>query len=244
MASAWLMAPMKAPADRSQPRFVVEFGKDDAPPAEAGRLDGPAFDRNHEAMVGDPPHPRTAPGRCSRSAAAPASTWWPTRRDAGASRGGRATLTQPPRQHRRLARARGTLANVRAAAGRSDAAARRSYPALPGRRLTAMLLHQRACTSPPWSDGRGLIAGAGRRLATTAACSSTDRSTRPRAHRAEQRRVRHEPARAGIPIGACATRATSRRWRRRVVSPSPTWCRCQPTISSWCSRAKAGRRRP
>jgi hypothetical protein len=49
-APAWFMAPMNAPADPPQPRFVVEFGKDGTPPAEAGRLDAPAFHRNHEAI--------------------------------------------------------------------------------------------------------------------------------------------------------------------------------------------------
>lgn len=32
------------------PRFVVEFGQDGTPPAEEGRLDAPAFHRNHEAI--------------------------------------------------------------------------------------------------------------------------------------------------------------------------------------------------
>ena len=32
------------------PRFVVEFGKDGTPPAQEGRLDAPAFHRNHEAI--------------------------------------------------------------------------------------------------------------------------------------------------------------------------------------------------
>lgn len=32
------------------PRFVVEFGKDSAPAQADGRLDAPAFQRNHEAM--------------------------------------------------------------------------------------------------------------------------------------------------------------------------------------------------
>jgi hypothetical protein len=31
-------------------RFVVEFGKDGTPPAQEGRLDAPAFHRNHEAI--------------------------------------------------------------------------------------------------------------------------------------------------------------------------------------------------
>jgi len=31
-------------------RFVVEFGKDGTPPAEEGRLDAPAFHRNHEPL--------------------------------------------------------------------------------------------------------------------------------------------------------------------------------------------------
>ena len=31
-------------------RFVVEFGKDGTPPAEEGRLDAPAFHRNHEPI--------------------------------------------------------------------------------------------------------------------------------------------------------------------------------------------------
>jgi len=32
------------------PKFVVEFGKAGAPPAPGGRLDGPAFHRNHDAI--------------------------------------------------------------------------------------------------------------------------------------------------------------------------------------------------
>ncbi len=31
-------------------KFVVEYGKDTAPPAADGRLDGPAFHRNHDAI--------------------------------------------------------------------------------------------------------------------------------------------------------------------------------------------------
>ena len=31
-------------------KFVVEFGKDTAPPATDGRLEAPAFQRNHEAI--------------------------------------------------------------------------------------------------------------------------------------------------------------------------------------------------
>ena len=31
-------------------KFVVEYGKDTAPPAADGRLDGPAFARNHDAI--------------------------------------------------------------------------------------------------------------------------------------------------------------------------------------------------
>jgi hypothetical protein len=36
---------------RARPQHVVEFGKDGLPPPEAdGRLDGPAFHRNHAAI--------------------------------------------------------------------------------------------------------------------------------------------------------------------------------------------------
>src|ERR1019366_8017821 len=34
----------------TMPKFVVEFGKAGAPPAPDGRLDGPAFHRNHDAI--------------------------------------------------------------------------------------------------------------------------------------------------------------------------------------------------
>ena len=56
-------------------RFVVEFGKDGTPPPVEGRLDAPAFHRNHAPIweaIG--PHLSALEGSCSRSAAAPDST--------------------------------------------------------------------------------------------------------------------------------------------------------------------------
>ena len=71
--------------------FVVEFGKSGAPPAPDGRLDGPAFHRNHEAIwsamaaflgaqTGDVLELGSGTGQHSRRvrATAPALTWWPS----------------------------------------------------------------------------------------------------------------------------------------------------------------------
>ena len=72
-------------------KFVVEFGKSGAPPASDGRLDGPAFHRNHDAIwsaiavflsaqTGDVLELGSGTGQHAAAFAArsPQLTWWPS----------------------------------------------------------------------------------------------------------------------------------------------------------------------
>lgn len=72
-------------------KFVVEYGKDTAPPAADGRLDGPAFHRNHDAIwsvlsgilgtaSGDVLELGSGTGQHVTEFArrAPSLTWWPS----------------------------------------------------------------------------------------------------------------------------------------------------------------------
>jgi SAM-dependent methyltransferase len=72
-------------------KFVVEFGKDTAPPADDGRLESPAFQRNHDAIWtvlsrilggthGDVLELGSGTGQHATEYArrAPALTWWPS----------------------------------------------------------------------------------------------------------------------------------------------------------------------
>jgi hypothetical protein len=144
-------------------RFVVEFGKDGTPPAESGRLDAPAFHRNHEplwqalapflaAKTGEVLELGSGTGQhtVTFAARAPALTWYPS-----------------DYQDSHLAsieawRAHAGLANV-AAAQRIDL----TDPAwrwTPGGPLAAMLCINVLHISP-WAVSANLIAGAGRYLA-------------------------------------------------------------------------------
>jgi hypothetical protein len=153
---------MKAPADRSQPRFVVEFGKDGTPPAEAGRLDSPAFHRNHEAIwQALSPHLAAARGdvlelgsgtgqhTVTYAAATPALTWHPS------------DLQESHLASIDAWRAHTNLANV-APPQRIDLTDP-GWIWAPGGVLTAMLCINVLHISP-WSVSQNLIAGAGRHL--------------------------------------------------------------------------------
>ena len=72
-------------------KFVVEFGKDTTPPAADGRLDGPAFHRNHDAIwsalsrilgkeAGDVLELGSGTGQHATEYAgrSPNVTWWPS----------------------------------------------------------------------------------------------------------------------------------------------------------------------
>ena len=161
-APAWFMAPMMAPADPPQPRFVVEFGKDGTPPAEAGRLDAPAFHRNHDAIwQALAPHltaarenvlelgSGTGQHTVAYAALTPALTWHPSDLQEGHLASIEAWRTHTG------------LANV-APPQRIDLTDP-GWNWTPGGLLTAMLCINVLHISP-WCVSQNLIAGAGRLL--------------------------------------------------------------------------------
>ena len=154
---------MNAPADRPQPRFVVEFGKDGTPLAEAGRLDAPAFHRNHEPIWQVlAPHLETARGAVLElgsgtgqhavtfAARTPALTWYPS------------DLQETHLASIDAWRAHAGLANV-APPQRIDLTDA-GWTWTPGGSLAAMLCINVLHISP-WAVSENLIAGAGRLLA-------------------------------------------------------------------------------
>ena len=154
---------MNAPADRPQPRFVVEFGKDGTPSAEAGRLDAPAFHRNHEPIWQVlAPHLAAARGAVLElgsgtgqhtvtfAARTPALTWYPS------------DLQETHLTSIDAWRAQTGLANV-APPQRIDLT-EAGWTWTPGGPLAAMLCINVLHISP-WSVSENLIAGAGRLLA-------------------------------------------------------------------------------
>ena len=154
---------MSAPADRPQPRFVVEFGKDGTPPAEAGRLDAPAFHRNHEPIwQALAPHLAAASGAVlelgsgtgqhtvTYAARTPALTWYSS------------DLQESHLASIAAWRAHTGLANV-APPQRIDLT-EPGWNWTPGGALAAMLCINVLHISP-WRVSQNLIAGAGRLLA-------------------------------------------------------------------------------
>ena len=144
-------------------RFVVEFGKDGTPPAEEGRLDAPAFHRNHEPLwQALAPHLAAASGdmlelgsgtgqhAVTYAAFTPALTWHPS------------DLQETHLASIAAWRARTGLSNV-APPQRVDLA-EPGWTWKPGGALTAMLCINVLHISP-WSVSQNLIAGAGRYLA-------------------------------------------------------------------------------
>ena len=148
------------------PKFVVEFGKAGAPPAPDGRLEGPAFHRNHDAIwsaiagflseqTGDVLELGSGTGQHAAAFArqAPNLTWWPS--DIYPSH---LASIEAWRQH-------AGLANLRAPQRIDLADPEWTWTAdgQAGAALTAMLcinvLH-----IAPWRVAQNLIAGAGRLL--------------------------------------------------------------------------------
>ncbi|HWE79839.1 MAG TPA: DUF938 domain-containing protein [Pseudolabrys sp.] len=143
-------------------RFVVEFGKDGTPPAEEGRLDAPAFHRNHEPIwQALAPFLTTKAGAVLElgsgtgqhvvtfAARTPALTWHPS------------DLQESHLASIEAWRAYSGLANV-APPQRIDLS-EPGWGWMPGGALTAVLCINVLHISP-WSVSQNLIAGAGRHL--------------------------------------------------------------------------------
>jgi SAM-dependent methyltransferase len=150
----------------TMPKFVVEFGKAGAPPAPDGRLDGPAFHRNHDAIwsamagflsaqKGDVLELGSGTGQHIAEFArlAPDLTWWPS--DIYPSH---LASIEAWRRHAGLANLR-----VPQRIDLTDPAWSWTADGQAGAALTAMLcinvLH-----IAPWRVAQNLIAGAGRLL--------------------------------------------------------------------------------
>jgi SAM-dependent methyltransferase len=148
------------------PKFVVEFGKAGAPPAPDGRLDGPAFHRNHDAIwsamagflseqTGDVLELGSGTGQHSTAFAerSPHLTWWPS--DIYPSH---LASIEAWRRH-------AGLANLRAPQriDLTDPAWSWTADGQAGAALTAMLCINVLHISP-WAVAQNLIAGAGRLL--------------------------------------------------------------------------------
>jgi SAM-dependent methyltransferase len=146
--------------------FVVEFGKSGTPPAPDGRLDAPAFHRNHEAIwsalaaflstqTGDVLELGSGTGQHSTTFAgrSPHLTWWPS--DIYPSH---LASIAAWRQH-------AGLANLRAPQRIDLADPQWTWTAdgQAGGKLTAVLCINVLHISP-WSVSQNLIAGAGRTL--------------------------------------------------------------------------------
>ncbi len=148
------------------PRFALEFGKDGLPPPDAnGRLDAPAFHRNHEAIApiletflrgktGDVLEVGSGTGQHAVAFAGklPSVTWWPTDLNDNHLRSIAAWRTYA------------RLANVREPA-RLDASA--TDWRLPGLGLPSPFLAifcANVIHIAPWAVAEGLFAGAQRHL--------------------------------------------------------------------------------
>jgi SAM-dependent methyltransferase len=146
--------------------FVVDFGKSGAPAAPDGRLDGPAFHRNHEAIwsaitvflsaqTGDVLELGSGTGQHIAEFArrTPSLTWWPS--DTYPSH---LASIEGWRRHAGLANLR-----VPQRIDLADPAWSWTADAQPGGALAAMLCINVLHISP-WAVAQNLIAGAGRYL--------------------------------------------------------------------------------
>jgi hypothetical protein len=143
-------------------RFIVEFGKDGTPPAEHGRLDAPAFHRNH-APIWQVLGPALAEAEgavlelgsgtgqhaATYAARTPRLTWYPS------------DLRDAHLESIAAWRDHAGLANL-AAPQRIDLG-RRDWTWTPGGELAAMLAVNVLHISP-WTVSENLLAGAGRFL--------------------------------------------------------------------------------
>jgi SAM-dependent methyltransferase len=147
------------------PDYVIEYGKTGAPPEPDGRMDGPAFHRNHAAIwpvleaflrgrTGDVFELGSGTGQHAVEFArrSPTVTWWPSDPDDNHLRSIAAW-----RAHAKLENVR---APVRLDASEADWSLRER--GLPAEWLTiycANVIH-----IAPWAVAEGLFAGAGRHL--------------------------------------------------------------------------------
>jgi len=150
------------------PEFVVEFGKDTPPAEPDGRLDAPAFHRNHGpiwSVVGDFLSGRTGDvlelgsgtgqHAVTFARAAPDIVWWPSDCNDAHLRS-----IEAWRRHAGLANLRPPLAIDLSAA---DWALRLAAPSLPERFLAVLCIN--VLHIAPWQVAQGLFAGVGRRIA-------------------------------------------------------------------------------
>lgn len=150
---------------QARPQHVVEFGKDGLPPPEAdGRLDGPAFHRNHAAIwavlsglvhAGDLLELGSGTGQHAVAYArqAPGLVWWPT------------DYLESHVRSIAAWRAHAELANLRApiqvdASAPDWRLAERGFPETFTAMFCSNVIH-----IAPWSVAEGIFAGAGRHLA-------------------------------------------------------------------------------
>ena len=173
------------------------------------------------------------PATCWRSAAAPASTsshfarhtpgitWWPS------------DLNEAHLKSIEAWRAHAGLPNIRPPL-RIDltdpAWCRQMHATAAARRRLTAVFCANVIHIAPWRVAEGLFAGAGRYLrADGRLLPLRPVQARRQAHRGQQRRVRHQPARRAIPNGACATSPTSSSSLRNAASRCRKPSRCPPT---------------
>ena len=189
-------------------KFVVEYGNVGKPPEPDGRLDGPAFQRNHDAIwsamaaflsgqTGDVLELGSGTGQHAAAFArrTPQLTWWPS--DIAPSH---LASIEAWRRH-------AGLANLRAPQriDLTDPAWSWTADGKPAAALTAMLCINVLHISP-WRVSQNLIAGAGRYVARRRpAVRLRPVHARRAAHRAEQCRLRCEACARKTRTGACAT---------------------------------------
>ena len=199
--------------------YVVEFGKDGRPVEPDGRLDAAAFHRNHAPIwavlqkflagkSGDVVEAGSGTGQHVVHFAkhTPGIIWWPS------------DLNERHLKSIEAWRAHAALPNIRPPL-RIDLTDPAWCPAMHDGSGPAELLAV-FCANvihiAPWRVAEGLFAGAGRYLRSDGRLVSLwPVQARGQAHRDEQRRVRHQPARAGCRMGRARHRRSreARRWR-------------------------------
>ena len=203
--------------------YVVEFGKDGRPVEPDGRLDAAAFHRNHEPIwavlqkflagkSGDVVEAGSGTGQHVVHFAkhTPGIIWWPS------------DLNERHLKSIEAWRAHAGLPNIRPPL-RIDLTDPAWCPAMHDGSGPAELLAV-FCANvihiAPWRVAEGLFAGAGRYLRSDGRLVSLwPVQARGQAHRDEQRRVRHQPARAGCRMGRARHRRSREARRRRRASP-------------------------